>query len=114
MTVTTWLGAVSGILLIASVVSAFLGYRRFSRNFDGEHAQAMVENALDRLRDNDVGPPSEFGTINMQWYREESDRTVRRIYGAVGAALPDSYAYCAIILAGIGALLGFVAVLISH
>jgi hypothetical protein len=74
----------------------------------------MVENALDRLKDDAFGPPSDFETINMQWYREEADRTLRRIYAAVGAALPDCYAYCAIILAGIGALLGLVAVLISN
>jgi hypothetical protein len=72
----------------------------------------MVENALDRLRDNAFGPPSDFGTINMEWYREESDRTLRRTYEAVGDALPDGYAYSAIALAGLAALVGLVAVLI--
>lgn len=109
-----WLGIISGVLLIASTVSALLGYRRFSQNFDEKQTQVAIENVMDRLRDTEVGPPSDFGSINMEWYRNEADRTVRRIYEAVGDALPDTYAYCAISFAGVAAILGLIAVFVSN
>jgi hypothetical protein len=109
-----WLGVISGFLLIASTVSALLGYRKFSQNFDEKQTQVAIENVMDRMRDTEFGPPSDFGSINMAWYRDEADRTVRRIYEAVGDALPDSYAYCTIIFAGLAAVLGLVAVFISN
>lgn len=114
MTSSTWLGLISGILLLASTLSALLGYRRFSQSFDEKQAQVAIENVMDRLRDTEFGPPSDFGSINMEWYRDEADRTVRRIYEAVGDALPDAYAYCAIVFAGVAAILGLVAVFISN
>jgi hypothetical protein len=113
MTGSSWLGVLSGVCLISSTGSALVGYRRFSRRLADTHIDAVVENAMEKLRTRVSGPRPRSGSLVHPW-ETEADRHVRLIFEAIAIALPDAFAYTAIILAGVGATLGLVALLISN